>query len=178
MSCLVALIILLHLRSIAFAESWILDHGSWILHLQPYTLNIGPWILDIESWIFISLSRSPSRGFGRFRSPGATLANPCEVFKSLSYLRSSLAKIQLLWAHPAIERRRIPRLRAHGVLTSVSGTRGQGTGTALETSPVHPGSAREARKGASGCKKERPGRSESTPSRSKSMPSHLQEPKN
>ena len=104
------------------------------------------------------MSRSPSRGFGRFRSPGATLANPCKVFKSLSYLRSSLAKIQLFWAHPAVERRRIPRLRAHGVLTSVSGTRGQGTGTALETSPVRPGSAREARKGVSGCKKRAPGK--------------------
>ena len=58
------------------------------------------------------MSRRSSRDFGRFRSPGASLGNPCKVFKSLSYLGSSMAKIPLSWAHPAVERRRIPRFRA------------------------------------------------------------------
>ena len=93
---------------------WFLDLASPTLHLEHWALNIGSCILDIESWIFISLSRSSSRDFGRFRSPGASVGNPCKVFKFLSYLGSSPAKIPLFWAHPAVK-----RLRAHGVLTSV-----------------------------------------------------------
>ena len=68
------IVVQLHLQNLG---SWHLDLGPWFLDLASPTLDLEPWISDLAS-------RRTSRDFGRFRSPGASLGNPCKVFKSLS----------------------------------------------------------------------------------------------